>query len=348
MQSEKIRPYFLLIVLLGAFALAAFILAPFLKPLILAAVFAFVFQGTYLQIARWLGNRSSVAAFVTVLISIVLILVPLSVISLLVANEAHALYISLEAEGGQSTVAQFFLKADEKLGGTVPGLGEFSRDISANIDTYTKQVLQWIVSNSGAIFSSVSSLILSLFIFFIALYYLLRDGKQARAMFIELSPLKDAEDKGVLVRLELAVNSVIKGNLTIAVIQGMLTAIGFLIFGVPNAILWGSVTAVAALIPGVGTSLVFIPAIIFLFFTGSTLSAAGLLVWGLLAVGLIDNLLGPRLIGRGMQLHPLLVLLSVLGGISFFGPAGIFFGPLSLSLLFALLSIYIDGEKTYA
>ena len=159
-------------------------------------------------------------------------------------------------------------------------------------------------------------------------------------MLIELSPLNDKEDEGVFDRLELAVNSVIKGNLVIALVQGVLTTIGFMLFGVPNAILWGTVAAVAALIPGIGTGLVFIPAVAFLFFTGANVPAFGLFIWGALGVGLIDNFLGPKLVGSGMKLHPLLVLLSVLGGLMYFSPAGVFLGPLSLSLLFALLSIY--------
>jgi len=189
--------------------------------------------------------------------------------------------------------------------------------------------------------SGISSTLLSLGIFFIALYYLLRDGKRMRQTLIKLSPLDDCDDEGVFLRLERSINSIIKGNLVIALIQGVLTAIGFSLFGVAHAVLWGTAAAMAALVPGVGTSLIFIPAVAYLFFIGTTIPAAGLLVWGLLAVGLIDNLLGPRLIGRGMQIHPLLVLLSVLGGLFLFGPAGVFLGPLSLAFLFAVLSIYV-------
>lgn len=342
MQIQTLRPYFLMLFLVGAFSLTVAIFWPFLKPLALAAVFAVVLNGLYERISRRLDGWPSTAAFLTVIISVFVILLPLSLIGVLVGNEAHALYVSLEAEGGRSAIAQMISNVDTTFGGAIPGLGEFSRDASTNIDTYTKEALQWITGHAGEIFSGVSQLLLSFFIFFIALYYLLRDGKRVRQILIELSPLSDREDRGVFDRLELAINSVIKGNLMLALTQGVLTTIGFSLFNVPNAILWGTVAAVAALIPGIGTGLVFIPAVAFLFFTGANVSALGLLVWGMLGVGLIDNLLGPKLVGRGMQLHPLLVLLSVLGGLMYFGPAGIFLGPLSLSLLFALLSIYAD------
>lgn len=345
-QVEKIRPYFLMMCLVGAMALTAAVFWPFLKPLALAAVFSVVLQGFYARISKLLGGWPSTAALLTVVTSIVMILLPLSLVGVLVGDQAHNLYVSLEGDGGRTALAQMLLRADETFGGVVPGLGEFTRDVSTRIDTYTKEALQWVTGNAGAIFSSVSQLFLSFFIFFIALYYLLRDGKRVREILIELSPLSDREDTGVFDRLELAINSVIKGNLVIALVQGVLTTIGFTLFGLPSAILWGTVAAIAALIPGFGTALVIAPAVAFLFFTGATLQAFGLLVWGVLGVGLIDNLLGPKLVGKGMNLHPLLVLLSVLGGLMFFGPAGIFLGPLAISLLFALLSIYADVSRS--
>lgn len=343
-QMQTIRPYFLMAAILGAGVLTIIVFLPFLKPLALAAVFAVVLQGLYQRVVKFLGGWPSTSALLTVLMSVFFILLPLSLVGVLVGNEAHGLYASLETGSGQSIIAQMFLRVDETFG-DVPGIGEFTRGASVDVSTYTKEALQWITSHSGEIFSSVSQLLLAFFIFFIALYYLLRDGKRVRQILIELSPLSDREDTRVLDRLELAVNSVIKGNLVIALVQGVLTTIGFTIFGVPNTILWGMVAAVAALIPGIGTGLVFIPAVAFLFFTGATVPALGLLVWGALGVGLIDNFLGPKLVGRGMNLHPLLVLLAVLGGLIYFGPAGIFLGPLTLSLLFALVSIYSDVSQ---
>ncbi len=334
-----------MVLLTGALVLAAFIFAPFLKPLALAAVFAVVLQGLHERILRLLGGFPSISSLLTVLGAVILILMPLSLVGVLIGNEAHDLYISLEEGGGRSSIAELFLRIDESFGGVIPGLGEFSRDISTNVDIYTKEALQWVTSNAGQIFSSVSSLLLSFFIFFIALYYLLRDGKRVRQTLIEISPLNDRDDEEVFNKLETAVNSVIRGNLLIALTQGVLSTIGFFLFGVPNAILWGTVAGMAALIPGIGTGLVFAPAIALLFLTGATPQAFGLLAWGVLAVGLIDNILGPKLVGKGMQLHPLLVILAVLGGIMFFGPIGIFLGPLSLSLLFALLSIYADVSR---
>jgi len=346
MQTETLRPYFLMVALLGVLALTTAVFWPFLKPLALAAVFAVVLQGLYQRVSRLLGGWPSTAALFTVVLGTLFIVLPLSLVGTLVADQARGLYVSLEQGGGQSVLTNIAFRVDETFGQSVPGLREFAQTFSTDIDTYVKEALQWIAGHAGDIFSGLSRLLLSFFIFFIALYYLLKDGTRVRQLLIELSPLNDREDVKVFDRLELAINSVIKGNLVIALVQGVLTMIGFTLFGVPNAILWGTVAAVAALIPGIGTGLVFIPAVAILFFTGANVAAFGLLIWGALGVGLIDNFLGPKLVGHGMNLHPLLVLLSVIGGLIYFGPAGIFLGPLTLSLLFALLSIYADISRT--
>jgi predicted PurR-regulated permease PerM len=344
-EQQKMRPHFLVLCMVGAAVLAAAVLWPFLKPLALAIIFAVVLEGLYLRISHALGGWPSLSALITVIASVVVILLPLSLIGVLVGNEAHGLYVSLEQGSGRSAVSDLFLKVGDAVAPASPLLGDFVRGISTDLDRYVKEALQWITEHAGEIFSGASRLLLSSFIFFIALYYLLRDGKKVRKILIDLSPLNDRDDKGVFNRLELTINSIIKGNFVIALIQGLLTTTGFLIFGIPNALLWGMLAAVAALIPGVGTALVLAPAIAFLFLTGTSFQAFGLLIWAVLAVGLVDNLLGPKLVGKGAKLHPLLVLLSVLGGLALFGPIGIFLGPLSVSFLFALLSIYADFSK---
>lgn len=349
MNVMRLQPYFLLALLGGAVVLAFFILKPFLAPLVLAAVCAAVFYPVYTLILKKIGSkRTSIAALLTVLLSATLVLVPLGFLSVSIAREAEQLYLSLADGSGKAYLNSALVYADQLLQSYAPGSQGVADTISTNIDSYAKSGLTWLIGYLGSVFSSVAVLLLKLFIFFIALYYLLRDGVALKRKLIQLSPLADIDDKTIVDRLSRSVNSTVKGTLTIAMIQGVLTAIGFMVCGVPNAVLWGSVAAIAALIPGFGTALVLVPAIFFLFISGHPFAGAGLLVWGVLAVGLIDNLLGPKLIGHGSGLHPLLVLLSVLGGISFFGPLGIFLGPLTLSFLFAVISIYTESTTSIA
>lgn len=331
----------MLAVFAGTFVLAFFIFRPFLYALILATVFAVVFQPIYQRIVNYIRGRQGLAALATILIVIIFIFTPLIFLGIQIFQEAQQLYSVITEGDGKDTVLNFFGGLADSIQKYFPATQEFS----VNVDQYFKQGLGWLLGNLGSVFTGFAKMAVSVFIFLIALYYLLKDGQKFKTAVIALSPLSDADDEAISKKLGMAIDSVVKGNLLIALIQGVLTTAGFLIFGVPNAMLWGSVAAIAAFIPGIGTALVLAPAIVFLFLTGEFFPALGLLAWGVGAVGLVDNFLGPKLVSRGIKLHPLIILLSVLGGIGFFGPIGFLLGPLTISLLFALLDIYFSLMK---
>ncbi len=208
----------------------------------------------------------------------------------------------------------------------------------------TQQITMFLsdISIKRPVLAAVISLLLIVFgvIAFIGLYYLFKDGERLVKALIRISPLPDKQDAKIIDRLARSVRSVLAGSLAVGLIQGTLTAIGFTIFGVPQAILWGMVAAIAALIPAVGTSLVFIPTIAFLVIAESYGSAAGVAAWGVVIVGLVDNFLGPWLVARGATLHSFLVLVSALGGLAVFGPVGFVLGPVIMSFMIALLEVY--------
>lgn len=340
MQNTKGRTYFLLALLLGSAVVAFMVLRPFLTTIAVAAVFAVVLYPMYRHACRYFGKHTSIAALVTILIATLIIALPLTVVGTLVVDQSRQAYGSVASGATIDTVQRVATNVGAWLEPYAPGATEYASSISLELNTYLKQGLQWLVSRIGSAFASILALMLRFFIFYMALYYFLKDGAKLEKLLIEKSPLDDEEGAAILKRLSLTVSSVVKGSLVIACIQGTLAGIGYLIFGVPNPALWGIATAVAALMPGVGTSLIIIPSVIYLFVTGSTGSALGMLLWGSLLVGLIDNFLSPRLMGRGAQLHPLAILLSVLGGVILYGPAGIFLGPLTISFLYAVYTVY--------
>ncbi len=336
MNHPKSELYFLFILLAGIFVLAFFIFKPFLYALVLAMVFATVFQPVYKKIVGITCGRQGLSALATILIVVVFIFTPLIFLGIQIFQEAQQLYFSLTDGAGKNNILNIFNSFRDSFQNYFPATREFS----LNIDQYLKQELVWLLHHLGSVFGSFAKIAFSSFLFLVALYYLLKDGQKLKAAIIALSPLSDVDDEAIFQKLEMAVGAVMKGNLLIALVQGVLTSVGLAIFGVPNAVLWGSVAAIAALIPGIGTALVLTPAILFLLLKGEVFSGIGLIVWGVGAVGLVDNFLGPKLVGRGTQLHPLIILLFVLGGIGFFGPIGFLLGPLTISLLFALLDIY--------
>lgn len=335
--------YFLLILLAGILILVFLIFKPFLLALILAVVFATVFEPLRKKIFGLTKNKESLTALLATGSVLIIVIAPIVFLGTQIFQEALGLYSSLTINDGAKDISRIIDDVARDLARFSPVPIEFSFDI----DQYLKQGLSWLIQHLGPFFSNIAKLMLGIFVFLAALYYLFKDGYKFKRTIVAISPLQNIHDEIIFNKLGLAINSVIRGNLTVAFVQGILTAIGFTIFGVPNAALWGSVTVIAALIPGVGTALVLIPAVIYLFIIGKTIFAIGLIIWGMTAVGLVDNFLGPKLASRGIQIHSFLILLSILGGVGFFGPLGFLLGPLVLSLLFALLEIYFSISKEY-
>lgn len=343
MKHYKSELYFLLALLMGVMFLSFFILRPFLYTTLLAIFIATVFYPLYEKILAWMNNSRGLAALVTIFLIAIILILPLVFLASQTLQEATQLYQYLLSDEGVNAFSASMDRILQMVGKFVPVPSGSSFDAHY----YIKQGLDWLLPRLSTFLSDLALLVADAFVFFIALYYLFKDGPGLKKTITRISPLQDVHDKEIFNRLTLAVNAVIKGNLIIALIQGCMAALGFYIFGVPSPVLWGAIAAIAAVIPGFGTALVVAPAILYLIFSGETSSAIGLFVWGLTAVGLVDNFLGPKLVERGMNIHPFLILLSILGGLALFGPLGFLFGPLVLSLLFALAEVYSEIHKEH-
>lgn len=339
MEMPRTQLYFLVGIIAIVAIFGLFIVRPYLNSLVLAAVFAVVFYPLYQGIKR-VTRYESLASFATVLIISILVLIPLLFFATLVFNEARGLYIAT-LQGNEAVTLQTLINGIERgVEKIVPNSFGF-----LNLSQYVKQALEWMISNMGSAFSSVAEGFVSFALSLFMLYYILKDGQKIRKFLINHSPLPDGYDVQILDRVHDAVNSVIKGSLTVAIIQGIATGTGFFLFGVPDSALWGGVATIAALVPTLGTTLVIGPGIIFLLATDHIGAGLGLAIWGMFAVGMIDNMLGPKLIGRNTHIHPLIIFLGVLGGISLFGPIGFLIGPLVFSILFVLIDAYVSLSK---
>jgi len=336
MEKQKFQTYFLIVILTIAAIIAFFIFQPFLLTIILAMIFAVVFEPFHRRIGKLVGNRPRLTALLTVLVVLLVIFVPLVFFGIQILREAGQLYSFFLTSGGVSNLSSLGNSWIDKIQGFLPN----SQRIVFNFDLYLKQGLEWLLQNTGFIFSNITKIMMSLIIFIFALYYFIKEGPMLRKLILRVSPLMEVDNETILEKLRASINSVVRGTLLFALIQGILVAIGFAIFGIPNAILWGTIAIMAALVPFIGPALIIIPGIVFLFLVGQFYMAIGLLIWGVLILAIVNNILGPRLMGKGMKLNPLIVLLSVLGGLSLFGPIGFLIGPLIISLLFTLVDIY--------
>ncbi|KKS82993.1 MAG: hypothetical protein UV58_C0002G0003 [Candidatus Wolfebacteria bacterium GW2011_GWC1_43_10] len=327
------------LVLTVFFILAVLIFLPYWKAIFLAAVLAIVFWPLFLwinKIIRWRG----VASLVTVILVLIIVLIPFSVLGTLVFREASQLYLRVAEGKGMELANTLFLSLQEKFNLLSPywSGGE-------DIQGYLTGTLEWIVRNLGAIFSGLARGVIAFIFSLFILFYLFKDSQKLGSFIYNVLPLGKRYLEMVFEKIKLSVRSVVGGSLVVALVQGIVSGVGFAIFGLPNPALWGGVAALAALVPTLGTSLVILPAIVFLYFFNSWTLALGLLIWGAVAVGLIDNLLGPQLMKKGTQMHPLMVLLSVLGGISIFGPIGFILGPVAVGVFFSLLDVYAEMAK---
>lgn len=315
----------------------------FFDPLLIALVCSVIFFPLHRKVSKYISKgetRSARSAFVSLILVIIVVLTPLTFLAIEVSYEAKSVYDFLTIRNENVPILDYLNEKISVLSNKV--IPESKSVVSKQVDVkdYIRQAMQVAFTHIDSIFSSAAKILFDIIILVLALFYFFKDGLILKNQLVKLSPLDDIQDEAILKKLGKAVNSIIRGTLMVAVIQGILSGLGFYLVGLPNAALWGGVAMFAALVPGFGTSLVFIPAVAFLAIKGSYSAAVVLVIWGGLAVGLIDNFLGPKLVSGGTGIHPLIILLSAVGGISVFGPIGFIAGPLIISFFFALMDVY--------
>lgn len=333
MDQAKLEVYFFGTLFLIVLAVVCYVFFPYAATIVTAAVFAVMAHPLHASIRRSAIKNEGLAAGLTTLICLIAVFIPLLIIGSMLLSEAQSVSTAI-ASGDVSSMRELVAPLRERIIKYIPEAANF------NIDDLLNQGLTWLTHRIGGIFANTASAVLGFFVLLIAFYYFLKDGERFLHAAVALSPLDDSYDADIIKKLRLAINSIVTGTLVIALIQALLIGIGFALFNIANPVLWGTVGLFSALIPGVGTAVVIAPAVLYLFYFGNTAASLGLLVWGALIVGLVDNVIGPRLIGRGMSIHPLFILLAVLGGLSVFGASGFILGPLLLSLLVALAHTY--------
>ena len=331
---------FLLALLVGALALAFWIFRPFLQPIAFATVIAIGFYPLYLGISRIVRgpNKSALLATFAVLLIFVL----------------PALLIASAAGGELIKAARYFGDRSTEQGGAVAYLAEKQQsalrwlakyvdveelhleDAIANLPGQVSKVLLAVGTHLvGGLAGFAGNAILT----FLILFFLFRDGKAAIENVTAVLPLGRDQAMRLLGGIRDSIVANLYGILAVGFTQGLLTGAALATLRVPSALLLGLATAFCSLIPIVGTMLVWLPASIYLIATGHVWKGIILILWGTAVVGTIDNIIRPLVIGRRVELHPLLLLFSLLGGLQVFGFIGIFVGPVVISVIAALINI---------
>ena len=339
MDFSKMRN-FLFVALLAVVTVAfLWIIKTFAYPIFWAAIIAGMFYPIYKFFNKKL-KVPNLGTAITMMIVLVIIVVPLILIGTLVVSQSIDMYNSLSQNTGN--IKTGINTAVEWIRNN-PLTAQLNIDQSAITQKFTElaQTLTSFLLNSAKNFTQNSVVFLiMLFITFYSLFFFIRDGEKLLKKLMHLCPLGDEQEKMLYNKFTSTTRATIKGSLIIGLIQGTLGGLMFWVAGINGAIIWGLLMVLLASVPGIGPYFVWLPAAIVMIILGHTWTGIGMILFGALVIGTIDNILRPMLVGKDSQMHPLLVLLSTLGGIAVFGISGFIIGPIIASLMLAFWEMY--------
>ncbi len=340
MKSSKVRVAHWFFLIVGAALLFLFwkVIQPFALVLVTAGIVAVVLTPLDDRLRKLVKHPRLSAVLMLVAVFFILF-IPLFSVGVLMVHQASDV---AEASFGDDGWLQSFDLQTFPLFEFLPELVQ-EEILAIDLLELGSIAASWAFEHVGDVFSSGARFVFNTFIFFIALYYFLAERGKIYREALALSPFKDKLDAKIVDRIVRTVRGVVFGALVIAVVQGIIASIGMTIFGVPGALLWGSLVVIASQVPLLGVGLIMVPAVAYLFLTGSTGAAVGLAIWAVVVVGLVDNFLSPRIIGGRTNMHSLLVLIAILGGLQLFGPIGFIVGPTILAALLVAVELYKSG-----
>jgi predicted PurR-regulated permease PerM len=340
-MSERVEQSTFLILLALVTTLFLVLLRPFFAPLLWACIIAVLFHPAQLWLTRRWGERPNVTALVTLLACVVLVVIP--VLFLLASFLQQGLWVFEQIQSGQLQPGKFIDNIRSAFPAVQGLLERFDIDMDTvreNATTAALAASQFLARNALAVGQGTFGFVLKLMLMLYVAFFLLRDGRALVDKLVHAIPLGDERERMLLQKFAEVARATVKGNLVVAVVQGALGGLIFWILGLPAALLWAVVMTVLSLIPAVGAGLVWLPAAIYLYAVGEWISATVLIAYGVLIIGLADNVLRPLLVGRDTKLPDWMVLLSTLGGIAMVGINGFVIGPLIAVLFVAFWQIF--------
>lgn len=332
-----------------AMLLLALVIRPFAEALFLAAVLAGVLNPLHRRFSRRLRGRRNAAAGVLVLGVTLLILVPVAGLSAFVVKEAAGGYRfvteTIRSEGMTGLVARLPDSIEGPVRKAIERSGTSNQKITEEIsDRATAEGGSAAKVVTGAL-ATTGTLVLHSALMLVALFFFLVDGRKLVEWLETVSPLKPGQSIELLAEFRRVSAAVLSSTAATAGVQAVAALVGYFIARVPYPLFFGALTFFIALIPAVGAAAVCLAAALLLLATGHPYAALFLAIWGVAVVGLVDNIVKPLLVRRGLSLHGAIIFFSLLGGLSMFGPMGLLMGPMIVAFFLALIRIH---ERDYA
>jgi predicted PurR-regulated permease PerM len=342
MEMQKVRKnIFFVILMIGTIAFLL-LLKPFAYPIFWAAVIAGIFGPMHKGLNRRLRHKNLSTAIMLVVILFVIIL-PLALITSVLLAQAIDMYSALKDTADIQQKAQGvidLLKGNpylEKLDLDEQALTEKFYEIAGGISKYIVSYLTEVTQNTLL-------LLVNFIVMLYCLFFFIRDGDRLLRGSLYILELKDEIGNRIYQRFTSTARATLKGTLIIGLIQGAMGGMLFWVVEIHNAIVWGVIMVLAAMIPGIGCAIIWAPAALIMLATRHIWEGIVIIAVGSLVISSVDNILRPLLVGRDTQMHPLLIFLSTIGGIAVFGVSGFVIGPIITALLSTLWEIY---EKDY-
>ncbi|MBX2883842.1 MAG: AI-2E family transporter [Granulosicoccus sp.] len=342
MQQRLVNRGVLVLLLVAITVLFLFLLRPFLQSIFIAALFAALFTPLYRSVYDKVGKRRALASGLTLFIVLCFVFVP--VLLLLGAVTAQALDI---AESAKPWIAQKLATPGmiTHTLETLPfyGLIEPYRELALErLGDMAGLVSGWVVNGLQSATLGTFSVLLNILIVLYTLFFFLMEGDRLLYYMLYYLPLNDEDETKLLLRFTSVTRATLKGTAVIGFLQGALAGMALYLAGIPSVLFWAVAMMLLSVVPGVGTALVWIPAVIYLIVGGQYLAALGVTLFCALVVGTLDNVLRPKLVGNDTQLHELMIFFSTLGGLLMFGFMGFVIGPIIAALFVTLWELYGD------
>jgi predicted PurR-regulated permease PerM len=301
----------------------AIALAPYASGLIAVPVLYVIFEPLHQRLSRVTGPR--IAATLVVLVTILLIVIPgVSVVGLLVGQAQDM--------ATKVTTGPLLDRLSELR------VGRF--DVGTELARISQQLVSWLGGNALRLVGTATRFVLNLLLALFGLYYLLLTGPAVWQAVRPYVPFSDPNAEVLRQRFRDVTTSTVIGTGLTALAQGTAVALAFTFTGLSDPLFWGVVTFVFAILPVVGSGMVWIPAVAVLLLDQRPGGALFMVLWNLVATGLIDYGVRPLVFNRFAQIHPLVTLVGAVAGVGYFGLLGLLIGPLALSYFFEILRMY--------
>jgi predicted PurR-regulated permease PerM len=313
-----------------------------------AVFMAIVFSSLQERSVQVCRGRRGWAALGTLVVIVVSVLLPMALLAGSITHEATAFYERFKS--GDIQLSQYFQRGVDALPAWVRGaldrlgLADLAAVQRKLVDAMGRSS-QVITARAFSIGQNTLNFLVDFFVMLYLLYFLLRDGKALAAEAAKALPFKPQHTRRLLDQFATVVRATVKGNVVVALVQGALGWLAFWVLGINGALLWGALMALLSLLPAVGAALVWGPVALYLLSVGSIGSGLGLAAWGVLVIGLVDNVLRPVLVGKQTRLPDYLVLISTLGGLAVFGLNGFVIGPVIAAIFIVAWDLLAEARR---